>query len=419
MAKLLGRILRIQIPFWFVVPLFMIAMFTGAAGGYVGALRVNTPCPLGGETCAGFGSFWKAWDILSKNYVDPKSLDMVKMTDGAIAGMVDSLGDEGHTRYMPPDVAKAERESLQGRFEGIGAYIDVRDGQPVIIEPIEGSPAEKAGIKAGDLIMQVDGRDVRGVTIDELRAQVRGPSGTKVVLTLQREGATEPIEISVVRDEVNVPSVSWRMLEGSVAHIRLSQFSERAADEIRKAVADARAQGATSIVLDLRNNPGGLVDQLVGIASEFLPKGTTVLIEQDREGKQSPYTTREGGTALEIPLAVLVNRNSASSAEILAGALSEAGRARVIGVPTFGTATVLRTFRLDNGGELRVGTTQWLTPDGKLVRGQGITPDEIVDLPAGKNPLSPSEAAGLSAGQLQESGDTQLLRALQLLAVGP
>ena len=168
-------------------------------------------------------------------------------------------------------------------------------------------------------------------------------------------------------------------------------------------------------MLDLRNNPGGLVNQLIAVASEFMPKGTTILIEQGRDGKEVPYTTQEGGTALDIPMTVLVNQNSASSAEILAISLSEGGRAQVIGEPTFGTATVLRTFRLDNGGELRVGTTQWLTPKGDLVRGKGITPDQIVELPIGKVPLSPSEAATLDSAGLQASGDTQLLRAIEVL----
>lgn len=411
----LRNILRVQIPLWFVVPLFGLALIAGAAGGYSGAMTFSSPCPLARAECARFANFWKAWDIISRNYVDPKSIDATKMTDGAIAGLVDSLGDTGHTRYLPPEAAKAEREALDGRFEGIGAYIDVRDGQPVIIQPIEGSPAEKAGLKPGDLILKVDGKDVRGVTIDQLRTLVRGPRGTQVVLSIQHAADASAAEITVTRDEINVPAVSWRLLPGNVALIRLSQFSERATDEMRKAVADARAKGATSIVLDLRNNPGGLVNQLIGVASEFLPKGTTVLIEQGRDGKQVPYTTQDGGTALDLPMAVLVNNNSASSAEILAVALSEAGRARVIGVPTFGTATVLRSFRLDNGGELRVGTTQWLTPKGDLVRGKGITPDEVVELPVGKIPLSPSEAAALDQAGLQASGDTQLLRAIDSL----
>ncbi len=411
----LTRILRIQIPMWFFLPLFAIAMAAGSVAGFTTAQRSLQACPLEPQTCAGLSSFWKAWDLLSRYYVDQSALDPKKMTDGAIAGMADSLGDSGHTRYLSPEVAKAERESLNGAFEGIGAYIDIRDGQPLIISPIEGSPAEKAGIKAGDLILQVDQRDVHGISVDELLSLVRGPRGTKVTLLLQRIGQTEPLEISVMRDTVNVPAVSWRMLSDQIADIRITQFSAQAGAEMRKALAEAKAQGAKAIVLDLRDNPGGYVEQLRLVAGEFMPTGTTVLIEQDRDGKQNPYTTREGGTALDIPLVVLVNQNSASSAEILAGALSEAGRAQVIGMPTFGTATVLQTYPLDNGGELRIGTQQWLTPKGELVRGKGIRPTEEVDLPAGKSPLSPAEAAALDVAGLQASGDTQLLRALEIL----
>jgi carboxyl-terminal processing protease len=205
------------------------------------------------------------------------------------------------------------------------------------------------------------------------------------------------------------------MLPDQVALLHLNQFAERSSDEVKQALTDARAQGAKSIVLDLRNNPGGYVNELVGIASQFLPADTTVLLEQDRNGSRTPYKANAGGVATDLPLVVLVNNNSASSAEILAGALSEAGRAQVIGTPTFGTATVLRTFRLDNGGELRVGTTEWLTPQGQLVRGKGITPDQVVELPVGVEPLTPSAAAKLDAAGLRASGDAQLLRALELV----
>lgn len=415
MVAPITRILRIQLPIWLVMPMLVLTLFIGAGSGYLGALQVTSPCPLASDVCQGMEPFWKAWDVVSQNYVDPAAIDRQKMIDGAIGGMVDSLGDHGHSRYLSPDIAKSERESLAGKFEGIGAYIDVRDGQPVITQPIEGSPAEKAGILPGDLIIRVDGNDVRGVTIDELQSLVRGPRNTSVVLTIQHVGEASTVDITVVRDEINVPSVSWRMLPDQVALIRLNQFAMRSSEEMRKAIEEARAQGATAIVLDLRNNPGGLVEQLVNVASEFMPKGTTILIEQDRAGKQVLYTTRDGGTALDLPLAVLVNNNSASSAEILAGALSEAGRARVIGEPTYGTATVLRTFQLGNEGELRLGTTQWLTPKGELVRNKGINPDEVVSLPSGAIPLSPAQAAALDPQALRQSDDTQLLRALEVV----
>lgn len=205
------------------------------------------------------------------------------------------------------------------------------------------------------------------------------------------------------------------MLPDQVALLHLNQFAERSSDEVKQALTDARAQGAKSIVLDLRNNPGGYVNELVGVASQFLPADTTVLLEQDRNGSRTPYKANAGGIATDLPLVVLVNNNSASSAEILAGALKDAGRARLIGEPTFGTATVLRTFNLNGGAQVRIGTTQWLTPKGQVVRGKGIQPDEVVALAPDVVPLTPSNAAKLDAQALLHSDDVQLVRALEVL----
>jgi carboxyl-terminal processing protease len=205
------------------------------------------------------------------------------------------------------------------------------------------------------------------------------------------------------------------MLQNKVALIHLNQFAERAGDEIKQALTDAKVQGASSIVLDLRNNPGGYVNELVSVASQFLPTDTTVLLEQDRSGARTPYNTAAGGVALDIPLVVLVNNNSASSAEILAGALKDAKRARLIGEPTFGTATVLRTFNLNDGAQVRIGTTQWLTPNGQVVRGKGIQPDELISLSPDVRPLSPANAAQLDPQALLKSDDAQLVRALEVL----
>jgi carboxyl-terminal processing protease len=408
-------LLRLQLPIWLVMPLVGLVFVVGIGGGYLGSRWVDSshPCPESAEVCENFQNFWRTWDLVNEHFVDPQALQSDKMIDGAIEGMLDSLGDRGHTRYLSPDAARAERQSLDGKFEGIGAYIDVRDEQPLIVQPIEGSPAERAGLRAGDLILKVNGEEVRGITVDELRARVRGPKGTSVTLTIQHTDAQTPIDVNVTREEINVPSVSWRMLPDQIALLHLNQFAARSTDEIKQALSDAQAQGATAVVLDLRNNPGGLVNELVGVASQFLPEDTTVLLEQDRSGDRSPRKTNGGGVAISIPLVVLVNNNSASSAEILAGALQDAGRAKVIGEPTFGTATVLRTYDLNGGAQVRIGTTQWLTPKGEVVRGKGIQPDELVNLPPDAAPLSPADAAQLDSQALLQSKDTQLVRALQ------
>ncbi|MCS6840528.1 MAG: S41 family peptidase [Roseiflexus sp.] len=413
------RLFRLQLPIWLVLPLLAFTLTLGAGGGYLLALRLTTPCPLQANECAALNNFWRVWQLARDHFVDPAAIDPQRMSDGAINGMLDSLGDRGHTRYLNAEEARREREALSGKFEGIGAYIDVRDGQPRIVAPIEGSPAERAGLRPDDLILRVDGYDVRGVTVEELRNRVRGPKGTQVVLTIQRPGVAAPFDVTITREEVNVPSVTWRMLPDRTAFIKINRFTERTGAELQQALLEMRAQGMQAIILDLRNNPGGLVTQLVAVASQFMPEGTTVLIEQDRSGARRPYTTSEGGLALDMPLVVLVNTNSASAAEILAGALQENGRARVIGQPTFGTATVLRPFDLEGGAQVRLGTSQWLTPKGKVVRGVGIQPDELIALAPGVAPLTPTEAAALSLEELRRSNDVQLLRGLEMVRETP
>ncbi|HEX9374045.1 MAG TPA: S41 family peptidase [Roseiflexaceae bacterium] len=417
MREFFSRVLRIQLPIWLVVPMLGLTLAIGLGGGYVGTLwfKAPSPCPEAPEICTSFENFWKTWDLARDHYVDSSAVVPNKMIDGAIEGMLDSLGDSGHTRYLSAEAAQAEREELSGRFEGIGAYIDVRDGQPLIIQPIEGSPAEQAGLRPNDLILKIDGVDVRGVTVAQLRTRVRGPKNTAVTLTIQHAGESRPIDVTITRAEINLPSVSWRMLQNKVALIHLNQFAERSTGEVKQALSDARAQGATSIVLDLRNNPGGYVNELVGVASQFLPQDTTVLIEQNRSGERTPYKTSAGGAATDLPLVVLVNENSASSAEILAAALKDAGRARIVGEPTFGTATVLRTFNLNDGAQVRIGTTEWLTPKGHEVRGRGIQPDDLIALAPDVAPLSPANAAQLDVQALFKSDDAQLVRALQVL----
>jgi len=336
------------------------------------------------------------------------------MTAGAVNGMLDTLGDEGHTRFLSADEAQAWDESLRGSFEGIGAYIDVRDGQTIIVAPIEGSPAEAAGIRPGDVILAVDGASTEGWGVDELRTAVRGPAGTTVMLRVLHPGESEPVDLTITRAEVEVPSVSWRMLPDDLAFVQLSSFDDDAGRELKAALSEAQAQGARAVIFDLRNNPGGLLAQAVEVASQFLPEGTTVLLEENRDGERDATVTNAGGVALELPLVVLINANSASSSEIVSGALQDAGRATLVGETTFGTGTVLTPFRLSDGSRLLLGTQQWLTPNGRVIRNQGIEPDEAVALPETVIPLSPAEAATLSAMALRESEDVQLSRALEL-----
>jgi carboxyl-terminal processing protease len=410
-------IFRAQVPVWVVLPALALVLVLGAGGGFVGASQLvpSTECPESPEICEDFTVFWQAWDLARTNFVEPESVVPQQMIEGAVQGMLNSLGDEGHTRYLSADDAERWRESISGAFEGIGAYIDVRDGQTIIVAPIEGSPAEAAGIQAGDLIMRVDGVETTGWTVEELVTNVRGPQGTTVVLTVIHPGETVPVDIEVRRDTIEIPSVSWAMLPNNVALVRLNSFAERSAAELEEALLEAKEQGATTLVFDMRDNPGGLVHEAIGVASQFLPAGTTVLVEENRDDERTATRTDFAGAAQDIPMVVLVNINTASSAEIVSGALQDAGRAQVVGVPTVGTGTVLSTYRLEDGAQLLLGTAQWLTPDGRVIRNQGIVPDVEVMLPFDAQQLSPSAARELSEEELLQSGDVQLLEALDVL----
>jgi carboxyl-terminal processing protease len=408
--------MRARIPLWAASILLGLTLIGGVSGGMYAGYHLNRPpaaCPESPEVCEQFSVFWEAWELASTRFVDPAAVDPGEMITGAVNGMLDSLGDNGHTRFLSAEEARQWEETLRGSFEGIGAYIDVRNGRTIIVAPIEGSPAEQAGLRPGDVILAVNGEPTTGWSVDELRAKVRGPSGTSVTLRVLHPGDNVPMDVTVVRAQVVVPSVNWRMLPDDVALIRLSSFDNDAGKELRDALAGARQQGARAIVLDLRNNPGGLLDQAVEVASQFLPEGTTVLIEENREGERKVTTARRGGLALDVPLAVLINENSASSAEIVSGALQAAERAVLIGETTFGTGTVLTPYRLSDGSRLLLGTQQWLTPDERAIRGQGIEPDEVIVLGDEVAPLSPAEAAALPAAELRASPDTQLARAVE------
>ncbi|RRR77345.1 MAG: S41 family peptidase [Candidatus Viridilinea halotolerans] len=413
-------LLRLRLPLWLVALLLGFALIGGLMGGIFSSLLVGrggivTNCPENEAICAEFAVFWEAWSLARNRYVESEAADPAIMTAGAVNGMLDSLGDQGHTRYLTAAEAAEWERALSGNsFEGIGAYIDVRNGQTMIVAPIEESPAAAAGLRPGDIILAVDGVSTEGWTIEQLQANVRGPQGTTVILRVIHPGEREPVDISIVRAAVNVPSVSWRMLPDNIALIRLSSFDRDAGAQLRSALRSAQAEGARAIIFDLRNNPGGLLEQAIEVASQFLAQGTTVLIEEDRNGQRNEKQAVRGGLALELPLVVLINGGSASSAEIVAGAIQAAGRAVLVGETTFGTGTVLTPFRLSDGSRLLLGTQQWLTPDGRLIRGQGITPDEEVPLPLTLRPLSPAEAAELDATALQASDDAQLVRALEL-----
>ncbi len=362
-----------------------------------------------------FGPFWEAWNLVHENYVDQKSVDNVKMARFAIAGMLDALGDEGHTTYLSPDDVKREQDALQGHMEGIGARITIHDRLPTILMTMPDSPARKFGLKAGDVLLAVDGKSVAQQPLQQVVEQVRGPAGTQVVLTVHRGQQPEPIKVPITRGQVNVPDVTWHMLPGEpYAHVALESFGERADDQLRVALKAALAAGAKGVVLDLRGNLGGIKNQAVKVTSEFLKSGN-VFIEENMHGDKDPVPVESGGMATDVPLVVLIDGGTASAAEICAGALQDYKRAPLVGQKTFGTGTVLDPFTLSDGSEVLLATLKWLTPNGREIWHHGIEPDDKVALQDPAAALLPEMEDDLTPAAFQKSGDAQLLKAVEIL----
>ena len=358
----------------------------------------------------------EAWRTIHENYVDAKNLDDQDMAYGAIRGMTDAVGDEGHTSFLTADEAKAMDQSLSGTFVGIGVQVSDGDGTgPVISSIIPNTPAAESGeLKRGDRIVEVDGWKTEGHTTDEVVSRVRGPEGEPVTLTLGREG-TDNFDVTITRSKFDLPLVSWAMVPGrDVAMIRLEQFATGATKAVQGAITEAKAAGATAIILDLRSNPGGYVNEAIGVASQFVGDGI-VYQNQDASGKTADVPVEAGGLYTEGPLVVLANGDSASSAEIVTGAIQDAKRGTVVGEKTFGTGTVLGRFDLTDGSSMRIGVERWLTRGGRPIWHEGLEPDVKVVLPTTTAPLLPDELKDISAAELAKSPDAQVLKALQEL----
>jgi carboxyl-terminal processing protease len=291
----------------------------------------------------------------------------------------------------------------------------MRNGQLVIVAPIDGSPAQKAGLKAGDIILKVDDQDVSGLPLDQAVNRILGPAGTRVKLNILDLKTTTTKDVTLTRASITVQSVTWHLLPGTkAAHLRIAIFSKGVAENLRKALLNAEKEGAAGLILDLRNNPGGLYDEAVSAASQFLNSGN-VLLEKNALGKIKPVPARSGGVATSLPLVVLINGGTSSGAEIVAGAFQDAHRAKLVGEKTFGTGTVLETFSLSDGSAMMLAIEEWLTPAGHVIWHHGISPDVVVHLPAEAAPLIPASEKELTAKELQDSQDVQLLHGLHLL----
>jgi carboxyl-terminal processing protease len=314
----------------------------------------------------------QAWDIIFSDYVDQSKVDATKLSQAAIKGMVEVLNDP-YTVYLDPQAYQSFTSSLQGKFEGIGATVGVKDSQIQVIAPIPGSPAEKAGIRAGDIILAVNGESTEGLSPDEVVLLIRGPKGTSVRLTIQHQGETTPVELEIVRAEIDLPNVNFEM-RGDIAYIRLYQFNDGTDSELSPVLERLKQENATGIVLDLRSNPGGPLDAVVNVASHFLKEGVVVYVV-DNKGGETSYPVKTTSITTDLPLVVLTDNYSASGSEVLAGAIQDDKRGVIAGTRTYGKGSVNTLHKLQDGSGIYITIARWLTPNRRLIEGKGIEPD--------------------------------------------
>ncbi len=337
--------------------------------------------------------FWETWRGVQYGGVELDTSYEQLMRD-ALHGAVAAMGDQ-HTGFMDPVQLRQADLELQGNYEGIGAWVDTGGEFVVIIAPMEGSPAEAAGLRAGDQVLAIDGEDMSKIDSELAVNRILGPAGTPVTLTIGREGEA-PFDVTIIRSRIIVPSVESEMLEGNIAYVQLFTFGADSGHDMQVALEELLAQNPSGLIVDLRNNGGGYLDTAVEITSEFLADGV-VLLEDYNDGSRYTYEVQEGGVATAIPMVVLVNQGSASASEILAGALQDYGRAALVGETTYGKGSVQITRTLsDNQGAIRVTIARWLTPDGRQIHGLGLEPDHVV-------PLTQDDADAQRDPQLEEA----------------
>lgn len=377
-VKPAGRFLRIK-PFTFLMLMFLTILLT--AGLTIFALTfgekkvVEVKVPVEREE---FVKLYEAYDELKENYyVD---IDNEAVISGAINGMFEAL-DDPYSDYMSKKEAESFSEGLSSSFQGIGAEIQERNGLITVVSPIKNSPAEKAGILPGDIILEVDGESIQGFSASDAVQIIRGEKGTSVKLTIQRGNSAKKINMTIVRDDIPIETVYGEMLKGDIAHIQITSFSDNTYNEILSILNDYEKQGMKGIVLDVRQNPGGYLEKAIEIANLFVPEGKAIVQVQSK-GKEPEIYYAEGGKKFKQPVTVLIDNGSASASEILAGALSESAGAKLVGLTSFGKGTVQNVNSLDDGSSAKFTTGKWLTPNGNWVNEGGIKPDVEVDYPA-------------------------------------
>lgn len=346
---------------------------------------------------------WNVWRLLQRHYVHPEELKADKMVFGAVSGLVGAVGDP-YTVFLTPKDTQVFEDAMSGTLEGIGAQLDLQENAVVIVVPLKGSPAERAGLLPKDIITHVNGQELEGLPLEQVVSLIRGPKGTSVTLTIEREGKTEPLTIAVTRENIHIPSVEssvQKTATGSVGILIINQFGDDTVLEVKKAIGELPT-GLRGLVLDLRFNGGGYLDGSVELVSMFLKVGKVVTVER-RDTPVQEYTVTGQVLLPDLPLVVLINKGTASASEITAGALKDNGRATIVGTQSFGKGTVQEIIALPGGSSLRVTTARWLTPSGHDLSKKGITPDVIID-------RTPEE---FKAGY-----DPQLQRAMEVVTEG-
>ncbi|MGE7592409.1 S41 family peptidase [Peribacillus frigoritolerans] len=371
-----GKFIKMK-KFTFIMGIFLVIFLTAGITTIAltfGDEKVESLAP---DKHAEFEKLYSTYDKIKDDYYE--EVDEEKLVDGAINGMIKSL-DDPYSAYMDKKEASSFHESISSSFEGIGAEIQEQDGQIMVVSPIKGSPAEKAGVKPNDIILSVDGKSVEGLTSSEAVLKIRGEKGTKVDLSISRAGESEPIELTIKRDTIPIETVYAEMLDDGVAKIQVTSFSEHTVQELKTALEEMSKKDMKGLVLDLRGNPGGLLDQAIEMASLFIPNGKVVLQVEDRSGKKDVYKSENDGE-LKIPVVVLIDDGSASASEIVAAAVSESADIPLIGVKSFGKGTVQTAQDFEDGSNFKYTAAKWLTPEGNWIHKKGIKPDINVKLP--------------------------------------
>jgi len=377
---------------------FLILLLVFAFGFWFGKSQVV--CPVCPPEDVDFSLFWETWKTIEEKYVDREKLNVQEMIYGAISGMIESLEDP-YTVFFKPEEAKKFLEDVKGFFEGVGMEIAVKGGQLQVVAPLEGTPAQKAGLRPGDKILKVDGKSTTDVTIDTAIDWIRGPKGTQVTLTVYREEWGQERDVKITRGVIDIPSLKLEIRDDNIAYLRLYHFSEKASYDFREAAIEILASPAQKIILDLRNNPGGYLDVAQDIAGWFLEKGQVVAIEDFGEGREQQEILAEGNAKLlNYPVVILINEGSASGSEILAGALRDNRGVKLIGETSFGKGSVQELTDLREGFSLKVTIAKWLTPKRESITDKGLEPDIKVEL---------------SEKDYEEGRDPQLDKAIEVI----